>query len=452
VKLTLVEFPPWVSPTLLGVAVLAGLFAFRALFWDWLRRGRLASTRRCPKCWYDMTGAGLVCPECGKVARRERDLHRSKRHRVWATLLLVLGAAALAARWVDGKSARELAAGLPTDLLLLVVKEPVKASAYFTRAMGANGSSPPAFDEVVSAELWLRDFRDQLSPRQRRSLAARRFAFDPALEIVVRPKWPRGVPMTAAASPLFNGVRPRTLRATSPWPGADVLAERSMAEAAQMAESAARWGRDWELELSPPSRSIQEAPWVIVGLGTPPADSTQAAMDVEVLEGEAVIWSGRVAHPVRLVDSIEEAVPPFEDAGVTAALAKAVGDGLTFDADGREARLSPVKLDAAGVVAAVRLEVVKDGAVLASCSLVAGQAALPRRTLWSWGGWVDPPGVVFGTLEGPGVPLTREQLKGAVVRVTPDPELALRMVQWDRAWKGAFEVRVDPARKPVERW
>ncbi len=62
-----------------GVMLILGLVVFiRALVGD-RARGR----KRCPKCWYDMGGvsgvAGLRCPECGKVARAERSLFKTRR-------------------------------------------------------------------------------------------------------------------------------------------------------------------------------------------------------------------------------------------------------------------------------------------------------------------------------------------------------------------------------------
>ena len=68
------EIAAWVL-TIAGLAVIGW-----ALFWD-RSRGR----RRCPKCWYDMGGAKadgegrLTCSECGRVVRRERKLHKTRR-------------------------------------------------------------------------------------------------------------------------------------------------------------------------------------------------------------------------------------------------------------------------------------------------------------------------------------------------------------------------------------
>jgi hypothetical protein len=59
----------------------AGL-AVWALFHD-RARGR----RRCPKCWYDMSGApphGMKCPECGREQMRERRFFRTRRRWRWA--------------------------------------------------------------------------------------------------------------------------------------------------------------------------------------------------------------------------------------------------------------------------------------------------------------------------------------------------------------------------------
>ena len=73
---------------IIGAVVGAGGLAFLAwsLLWD-RSRGR----RRCPKCWYDMTGlSGLTCPECGKTAKTEKKLFRTRRRWRWAVLGCVL--------------------------------------------------------------------------------------------------------------------------------------------------------------------------------------------------------------------------------------------------------------------------------------------------------------------------------------------------------------------------
>jgi hypothetical protein len=74
-------------------------------------RDRSRGRRRCPKCWYDMTGvAGLKCPECGREQRSEKRLLRTRRRwrmAVAGVLLLgVAGATAVAPAVYTGKWAR----------------------------------------------------------------------------------------------------------------------------------------------------------------------------------------------------------------------------------------------------------------------------------------------------------------------------------------------------------
>lgn len=62
---------------LIGLSVVGGglLLLLWALFSD-----RARARRRCPKCWYDMAGVpGLRCPECGREAKSEVRLHRTRR-------------------------------------------------------------------------------------------------------------------------------------------------------------------------------------------------------------------------------------------------------------------------------------------------------------------------------------------------------------------------------------
>lgn len=78
------------------------------LLWA-LFRDRSRGRRRCPRCWYDMAGVpGLICPECGKIASKERQLFRTHRRRGCALIGLagfvigacgVLGPAVWRNRW-----------------------------------------------------------------------------------------------------------------------------------------------------------------------------------------------------------------------------------------------------------------------------------------------------------------------------------------------------------------
>gem|GEM_PF-6425196 len=70
------------------------LFATGMYVWAFVG-DRSHGRKRCPKCWYDMSGADLDrCPECGKPISDERQLYKARRPR-WAfaaaTLLLLPG-------------------------------------------------------------------------------------------------------------------------------------------------------------------------------------------------------------------------------------------------------------------------------------------------------------------------------------------------------------------------
>lgn len=105
----------WLYHALGWVLAAAGVaWLLWSLFGD-RSRGR----KRCPKCWYSMEGApGLTCPECGRQARSERALFRTRRHRWRATLSLpLLGAALFAASWPAIQSGGWIAP-IPTRVLL----------------------------------------------------------------------------------------------------------------------------------------------------------------------------------------------------------------------------------------------------------------------------------------------------------------------------------------------
>jgi hypothetical protein len=89
-----------------------------ALFWD-RSRGR----RRCSRCWYDMKGVpGVVCPECGRKARHEGVLYRTRRsgRGVLAGAILLIAAAG-AARFAEAR-AHGWQAAVPTTAILLSLR------------------------------------------------------------------------------------------------------------------------------------------------------------------------------------------------------------------------------------------------------------------------------------------------------------------------------------------
>jgi HEAT repeat protein len=83
-------------------------------------RGR----RRCPRCWYDMSGTpGLRCSECGREVAGERKLQKTRRHPMLAAVsLALLLAAAIASRTPAALEQRTWWALLPTPALVLLLQ------------------------------------------------------------------------------------------------------------------------------------------------------------------------------------------------------------------------------------------------------------------------------------------------------------------------------------------
>lgn len=90
--------------------LLLGMASFTVALWSLAgdpSRGR----RRCPRCWYDMAGGGMECPECGRRADGEREFFRTRRRwrrgaactmasvTAFAGLLVHLGSPLPGGRW-----------------------------------------------------------------------------------------------------------------------------------------------------------------------------------------------------------------------------------------------------------------------------------------------------------------------------------------------------------------
>ncbi len=105
---------------LLGGLVAAGgtVLGAWALFWDRARR-RGVVRKRCPRCWYDMTGApALTCPECGREAKGERALLRTRRRWKWAIGAAVVIAAGAATGMVPRYRAGGWIGLVPSSVLV----------------------------------------------------------------------------------------------------------------------------------------------------------------------------------------------------------------------------------------------------------------------------------------------------------------------------------------------
>jgi hypothetical protein len=139
-----------------------------------LFRDRSRGRRRCPCCWYDMAGVpGLRCPECGRAARSEKALHRTRRRWKAAGLgaAVVLGAAAVAGVPVRQRGWVSLVPGW-----LLVRVAPAGESRYGTAAVAAvlmNIDVGWTIGDTLSHAAWRRFQSGTLTPSQAECLARR---------------------------------------------------------------------------------------------------------------------------------------------------------------------------------------------------------------------------------------------------------------------------------------
>jgi hypothetical protein len=108
----------WLLPLISSTVLACGAATFLwAMFAD-RARGR----RRCPRCWYDMSGAAsLTCPECGKDARTITRLNHTRRQWRLAALALIMaavGSIQFALPWLKRGSYFPL---IPTRILIGLV-------------------------------------------------------------------------------------------------------------------------------------------------------------------------------------------------------------------------------------------------------------------------------------------------------------------------------------------
>ncbi len=148
---------------ILAVALAVGAVA---LVWRGLFHDRARGRRRCPRCWYEMTGvSGLLCPECGRVAASEARVHRTRRH-----VRPVLGGALLALMALIcprvPQALRDPWLMLPGPVLLVVLQfYDDEADRIFSRTAGLaqGGASLSAWERMLLARACGRSIRDRIA-------------------------------------------------------------------------------------------------------------------------------------------------------------------------------------------------------------------------------------------------------------------------------------------------
>ena len=111
--------PIWVArdDAVAVAAIVTGALALAVAGWA-VRGDRSKGCRRCPKCWYDMTGTGTTCPECGRTQKHERRFFRT-RHR-WRTAAACAVVAVGTSAYAGSRIHTELWQYVPTRVLYVL--------------------------------------------------------------------------------------------------------------------------------------------------------------------------------------------------------------------------------------------------------------------------------------------------------------------------------------------
>jgi hypothetical protein len=394
------------------------LLATWAIWWD-RSRGR----RRCPKCWYDMSATvGLTCPECGTDAGTERRLFRTRRRlsciAVALTLVLVGPAGIVATGLLKGN----WRSNMPTLVLVAL-------------AEAKGWPEPPVWPgKSVTEELmhrrpgmgtwWLKRVSNRMA----------RWSF------TYRPVWPKGVPLAVQPGKTFwYGEQTRATRLSLQTDG---MQEWSTLEfGGSRVNCQAAWWDDQYATLDPLQRGDKH---FAVQLRTDPQNGWGCA----VVPGTPPAWAGSLKFPIRVVDSIDEAIGPVQSQQVEQELRSSLsivnqgkcGLGIGVALSGT-ARLQ-------GIAVAIRVEVRHRDQVVA--------VARGWDTGDGFGDLSGPASRVFDgdlRLESDGTSRTIYEAIFASaddswqVVVSGDGALALRDFAATAYWAGTFSIPLDQVRR-----
>lgn len=444
------QFPIWAVWSIWGVIALSVLLAAHAIFWDWLRRARRPEVRRCPRCWYDMSPGGMTCPECGRTAKSELAMHRARR-RWWLVIVaLLLAISSLWALYLTRATYRQLARMTPTWMLFQMAGDVAQAPP---------NSSPLDWYDYVRTELWRRSALGELSLAESRALAARQFSSPRFtwLDVESRPSWPAGVPLWVHVRSNFAGARSRDLVLRSQWSSDVVFSDSTIPPNTPRNQLLGNDVLVWWL-----FQGRDPPPKVLVNLGPPPAGASEFRLDAAVHEGMNEVFSREVRFPIKVVNSIDEAMAPDASPELAAQLKTFFSRLLLLSPDGHQIAV-PSSLPLPSTLAvAVRVEFLRDNDVIAIAPLLvraSGAHQLSDQDSTQADPDVEKPlsfyielnmldDCSWARLSGPGVPI--ESTDGLKVRVSSDPELALRQFDAKSYWKGEITFDFVPRPWPEE--
>ena len=371
-----------------------------SIFWD-RPRGR----RRCPKCWYDMSGVpGLKCPECGRVCARERALFKARRRKIPALLGFACVPAALVGPVLPAIIRGDWQA-TPTFALMVMAE---------VQGWPEPGAWPA---RSVCQELCRR--RSAMSSWSRDWVSQRMVKWS----FQYRPVWPRAVPLAVRDGPSF-------------WYGEQT---RAMRLAARLSEAAKDEHPAWT-PLGPRAftRVNCQAAWwddeyTVLGIPKPGARLTiNFRVDPQGVSpgaGHDAAWTGTRSFPIRLVESVDQVIQPIQSSQVE----QEIRDTFRIVDEGKCGQGVSVKLSGTarnqGIAVALRIEFRYNGTLVGEAR--GWDSGDPFASLSA--GFHNPMDIVSTKW----VPQTVNDHSWTVT-VRGDPELALRDFEAKQYWAGSF--------------
>ena len=410
-----------------GVFGLAGILGLGwALFGD-RSRGR----RRCPKCWYDLSGAATItCSECGHVPAHERKLCKTRRRWRWALVFAVVLVAGVGGALAPKVRRDGWVSIAPTTVLVLAAGAMDTAPAAPPVAPPGPGPAiglvAPAYADPLCDELMRRMGGEKLWRWQWRLLAwmCRRDDDHPPwrIEVVTRDRWPDGV--TALCVAVFECNADRW-----PWfaPPRHRAVVRRRHDAGRAFTVPANWWGNIDVETMgwwEWDKRFAELPDLDAG-----PQLLEFAVSIERRFGSATgddVWkpiaSEVVRVPVSVGGSIDEVLPPSaaELPQVETLLRRHLRLRLKDGSLNIAFKFGPPK-PAGGLTLAGHLELRRDGERVATARFrhLGGRLVLDQLRVVG-GEEAESPGGVWS------------------VRFRSDAELALEDFRADRYWSGDF--------------
>jgi hypothetical protein len=295
--------PNWPTYAWYSTAAILGLVG-ACLLIKWLIGDRSKGRRRCPRCWYDMSGTpGLTCPECGTTVKAEHRLfqNRRRRSRLAVSAMLLLAASAIIGFQYSRKAG--WTSLIPTPALVFLVHPD---SVNVKNTTPTPSTLPGALYKRWNAGT-LTEWESQLLMRRHKHYLVRS-----------RKHWPEGVPVAVEVVPVWTGrTRPETFQIRP--------------DGRQWVDRPSRKDTDGFMSVEFVENHV---PWYMVSVVGKIQDVDPSVrslnFDAQIRTGAqddastSIAWSGKVSIPVRIGGTIHDLIKPDANATTTSAVQSAL--------------------------------------------------------------------------------------------------------------------------------